>query len=163
MAIKIALDLGIDKKIILKTLPKLKFEGRIQYITSGKLKKRLKAKERLLIDGCHSTVSAKNLSDYLRKLKIPKYGIWSMMKNKEPSNFIKQFKGIFQKIYTIPILGEKGSMCPKALAKIAKKNNLDALPLKSFETVLNNISTKEEKIICIFGSLYQCGKILNKN
>ncbi len=163
MAIKIALDLGIDKKIILKTLPKLKFEGRIQYITSGKLKKRLKAKERLLIDGCHSTVSAKNLSDYLRKLKTPKYGVWSMMKNKEPSDFIKQFKGIFEKIYTIPILGEKGSMCPKVLAKIAKKNNLDALPLKNFESVIKNISTKEEKIICIFGSLYQCGNILNRN
>ena len=163
MAIKIALDLGINKKIILKALPKIIFEGRIQYISSGKLKKKLKAKEKLLIDGCHSRVSAKNLSDYLKKIKTPKYGVWSMMKNKDPSNFIKQFKGIFKKIYTIPILGERGSMCPKVLAKIAKKNNLDASPLKNFEAALKNISTKEKKIICIFGSLYQCGNILNKN
>ena len=54
-------------------------------------------------------------------------------------------------------------MCPKVLAKIAKKNNLDASPLKNFEAALKNISTKEKKIICIFGSLYQCGNILNKN
>ena len=36
MAIKIALDIGISKKVISKALPKLKFEGRIQYISTGK-------------------------------------------------------------------------------------------------------------------------------
>ena len=163
MAIKIALDLGIKKKKILNALPKLKFEGRIQYISSGKLIKKIKAQEKLLIDGCHSSVSAKNLSNYLKKIKTPKYGIWSMMKNKDPSEFIKQFKGIFKKIYTIPIFGETGSMRPQILAKIAKKNNIDAFPYNSFDEALKKISTKEKKIICAFGSLYQCGNILNKN
>ena len=36
MAIKIALDMGINKRIISRALPKLTFEGRIQYISSGK-------------------------------------------------------------------------------------------------------------------------------
>ena len=163
MAIKIALDLGINKKVILKALPKLKFEGRIQYISSGKLIKKLYPKEKLLIDGCHSTVSGKNLSNYLKTIKSPKYGIWSMMKNKDPSNFIKQFKGIFEKIYTVPIEGEKNSMSPKILEKIARKNNINAFSFNKFNTVLKKISNKEKKIICIFGSLYQCGNILNKN
>ena len=101
MAVKIALDIGINKKTISKALPKLKFQGRIQYISSGKLIKKLNSKEKLLIDGCHSAVSGKNLSDYLKTIQSPKYGIWSMMKNKDPSSFIKQFKGIFKKIYTI--------------------------------------------------------------
>ena len=86
-----------------------------------------------------------------------------MMKNKDPSNFIKQFKGIFKKIYTIPISGEKNSMPPKILAKIARKNKIDAFSFKDFDSVIKKISTKEKKIICIFGSLYQCGNILNKN
>ncbi len=163
MAVKIALDIGIDKKIISKALPKLNFEGRIQYISPGKLLKKLNPKEKLLIDGCHSTVSGKNLSDYLKTIRTPKYGVWSMMKNKDPSNFIKQFKGIFKKIYTIPISGEKNSMSPKILAKIAKKNNMEAFSFKNFDTVIKKISTKENKVICIFGSLYQCGNILNKN
>ena len=163
MAVKIALDIGINKKTISKALPKLKFQGRIQYISSGKLIKKLNSKEKLLIDGCHSAVSGKNLSDYLKKIQHPKYGIWSMMKNKDPSGFIKQFKGIFKKIYTIPISGEKNSMPPKILAKIAKQNNIDALSFKNFDTVLKKISSKERKIICFFGSLYQCGNILNKN
>ena len=32
LAIKVALDLNIDKKIIQKTLPLLSFEGRFQYL-----------------------------------------------------------------------------------------------------------------------------------
>ena len=163
MAIKIAIDIGINKKTISKALPKLKFQGRIQYLSSGKLIKKLYKKEKLLIDGCHSSVSGKNLSDYLKTIQSPKYGIWSMMKNKDPSSFIKQFKGVFKKIYTIPISGEKNSMSPTILAKIAKQNNIDALSIKNFETVLKKISSKEKKIICLFGSLYQCGNILNKN
>ena len=163
MAVKIALDLGISKKTISKALPKLKFDGRIQYISSGKLIKKLNPKEKLLIDGCHSVVSGRNLSNYLKNLQSPKYGVWSMMKNKDPSNFIKQFKGVFQEIYTIPIDGENNSMSPKILAKIAKKNNFDAVSLKDFDTVIKKISTKKKKIICFFGSLYQCGNILNKN
>ncbi len=163
MAIKIALDMGIHKKVISKALPKIKFEGRIQYIFSGKLKNQLNSKEKLLIDGCHSTISGKNLSDYLKTIECTKYGIWSMMKNKDPSNFIKQFKGIFKMIYTVPIVGEKNSMSPKALAKIAKQNNIDAFPLNNFDIALKKISTQEKKIICAFGSLYQCGNILNKN
>ena len=163
MAIKIAMDMGIKKRIILKALPKIKFEGRVQYIFSGKLRKKLYPKEKLLIDGCHSTISGKNLSDYLRTIKHPKYGIWSMMKNKDPSNFIKQFKGVFKKIYTIPISGEKNSMSPKVLSNIAKKNNINALKFENFDKVLKNVSSKEKKVICVFGSLYQCGIVLNKN
>ena len=86
-----------------------------------------------------------------------------MMKNKEPSNFIKQFKGVFKKVYTIPINGEKNSMSPEMLAKIAKKNDINVSSFNSFEEVLKKISTKDKKIICVFGSLYQCGNILNKN
>ena len=163
MAVKIALDLGINKNKISKALPKIKFEGRIQYISNGKLRKKLHSQEKLLIDGCHSTISGKNLSDYLKSLGLQKYGIWSMMKNKDPSNFIKQFRGIFSKVYTIPITNEKNSMSPNTLAKIANKHSIDAESVKNFDEALKIISTEKQKVICAFGSLYQCGNILNKN
>ena len=38
LAIKVALDLKIDRKIIQKTLPTLSFEGRFQYLNKGKIK-----------------------------------------------------------------------------------------------------------------------------
>ena len=162
-AIKIALDLKIHKKIIAKTIPKIKFEARIDYIMKGRLTKKIYRNEKLLIDGCHSETSARNLANYLKTLKIPIYGIWAMTKNKDPDRFIKQFKGIFTKIVTIPIENESGSLSNKLLLKIAKKNNYNSETCKSFEEALSNITSKERKIICVFGSLYLCGNILNKN
>ena len=163
LAIKIALDLKIDKKIITKTIPKIKFEARIDYIIKGKLTKKIHKNEKLLIDGCHSETSAKNLANYLRALKIPIYGIWAMTKNKDPNKFIKQFKGIFRKIITIPIENESATLSNQLLFKIAKKNNYNSETSKSFEEALKKISSKEKKIIVCFGSLYSAGNILNKN
>ncbi len=163
LAIKIALDLKIDKKIIEKTIPKIKFEARIDYIKKGKLTKKIYKNEKLLIDGCHSEVSGKNLANYLKAVKTPIYGIWAMTKNKDPDRFIKQFKGIFKKIITIPIENESAALSNKLLFKIAKKNNYNSETSKNFEDALKKINSKEKKIICVFGSLYLCGNILNKN
>ena len=163
LAIKIALDLNIDKKIIIKTIPKIKFQARISYITKGRLTKKIKKNEKILIDGCHSETSAKNLANYLKTLKKPIYGIWGMTKNKDVNKFIKQFKGIFKKIITIPIENESASVSNKLLFKIAKENNYKVEISNNLDDALKKISSKESKIICIFGSLYLCGNVLNKN
>ncbi len=163
LAIKIALDLKVDKQVIIKTIPKIKFEARIDYINRGKLIKKINKNEKLLIDGCHSQTSAKNLANYLKTLKFPIYGIWAMTKNKDPDKFIKEFKGIFKKIITIPIENESAALSNQLLFKIAKNNNFRSETTKSFEDALKRITSKEKKIICVFGSLYLCGNILNKN
>ena len=137
--------------------------GRVEYLEKGKIKKKLHKNEKLLIDGCHSEISAKNLANYLKTLKIPIYGIWGMTKNKDPNNFIKQFKGIFEKVVSIPIENEPSSESNKILFKISKKNNFNSEISKSFESALQMISSKEKKVICVFGSLYLCGNILRKN
>ena len=86
-----------------------------------------------------------------------------MTKNKNPDNFIKQFKGIFKKIITIPIENESASLSNKILLKIAQKNNYVVEKANNFESALKKITSKEKKIICIFGSLYLCGSVLSKN
>ena len=163
LAIKIALDLNISKKVIKKTLPKLSFEGRFQYLDKGKIKKRLQKNEVIMIDGAHATADAKNLADYLKNIKIPKYGIWAMTKNKEPDLFIKQFKGVFKKVVTMPIENEFNCVSANNLFKIATKNRFKAEKSNNLTEALNKISSDEKKLIVCFGSLYNCGNILNKN
>ena len=162
MAIKIASDLGVSIKVIKKTLPKIKFTGRIDYITRGRIPKKLNINEQLIIDGCHSEVSAKNLISHLKTLKYPIYGILGMSKNKNPKNFIKQFQRIFKKLLVVPILNEN-SINNNYLYQIAKKNNINVYKEKNFFEAIKKISSKEKKIICVFGSLYLCGEVLNKN
>jgi folylpolyglutamate synthase/dihydropteroate synthase len=162
-AIKIALDLKINKKVIKKTIPKITFEGRFQYLRSGKIKNKLNENEKIMIDGAHAEADAKNLSDYLKSVKIPRYGIWAMMKNKEPDLFIKQFKNVFKKIITIPIENEKGTINNKILYQIALKNNFTVNKANNFNEAIKKISSKEKKLIVCFGSLYNVGNILDKN
>ena len=162
-AIKIALDLKINKKIIEKTIPKISFEGRFQYLDKGKIKDSLQKNETIMLDGAHAETDAKNLANYLKSIKQPKYGIWAMMKNKEPNLFIKQFKGIFKKIITVPIENELGSMPSKELNQIALKNKFNVEKANSFNEALKKISSNEKKLIVCFGSLYNVGNILNKN
>ena len=163
LAIKIALDLNIKKKIIQKTLPKLSFVGRFQYLNKGKIKAKLFRNESIMIDGAHATADAKNLAAYLKNLKIPKYGIWAMTKNKEPDLFIKQLRGVFKKIVTMPIKNEFNSVSAHNLCKIATKNKFAVEKSSNFVEALKKISSNEKKLIVCFGSLYNCGNILNNN
>ena len=162
-AIKISLYLKINKKIIEKTIPKISFEGRFHYLNRGKIKKKLHKNEKIMIDGAHAEIDAKNLANYLKSIKLPKYGIWAMMKNKEPNLFIKKFKNIFKKIITIPIENEQATMSSKKLSLVAFKNKFNVEKANNFNEALNKISSGEKKLIVCFGSLYNVGNILNKN
>ncbi|MDA7715015.1 hypothetical protein N8827_00295 [Pelagibacteraceae bacterium] len=162
-AIKIALDLKIKKKIIEKTIPKISFEGRFQYLKRGKIKNTLHENEKIMLDGAHAEADAKNLANYLNTIKLPKFGIWAMMKNKEPNLFIKQFKNIFKKIIITPIENEQGSMTSRELYQIALRNKFNADKVDNFNEALKKITSSEKKLIVCFGSLYNVGNILNKN
>tara|TARA_B100001029_G_C15037773_1_gene441380 strand:+ start:1126 stop:1668 length:543 start_codon:yes stop_codon:yes gene_type:complete len=161
LAIKVALNLGVSKKKIKKTIPKIQFEGRVQFI-KGKLTKNLK-KTKILVDGCHSDESSKNLAKYLKKLKLPIYSIWGSLKNKNPDKLIQNFRGIFKKVITLKIPNEPNAMSSFDLCKIAKKNNFKSSECKNIKDALKQIPPKEKKIIVIFGSLYLVGNALSIN
>ena len=162
LAVKVALDFGVPKRTIIKTIPKIQFEGRVQYLTKGKFKKLLFPNEKLLIDGCHSMASAKNLYNYLKTLKEPIYGIWGMQKNKLPNQFIKIFNNIFIKLITVKIPNEPNALKADELRKIGKKY-VSTRSANNVHNALKQISSKENKTIVIFGSLYLVGEVLGKN
>ena len=58
---------------------------------------------------------------------------------------------------------DTNSVSANELYKIAKKNKLKAEKSNNFTEALKKISSKEKKLIVCFGSLYNCGNILNKN
>ncbi len=162
-AIKIAINLKIHRKVIERTIPNISFEGRFQYLDRGKIRNKLYKNEQIMLDGAHAEADAKNLANYLKNIKVPKYAVWAMMKNKDPDLFIKQFKGIFRKIITIPIENEKNCMSAKVLKTIAKKNHFNVDKANNFDEAIRKISSPDKKLINCIGSLYNLGNILNKN
>ena len=162
LAIKVALDFGVPKQTIIKTIPKIQFEGRVQYLTKDKFKRLLRPHEKLLIDGCHSMASAENLYNYLKTLKEPVYGIWGMQKNKLPDQFIKSFNEIFKKLITVTIPNEPNALEADKLKAIGQKY-MSTSVTNNIESALKQLSSKENKTIVIFGSLYLIGDVLSKN
>ena len=162
LAIRVARDLKISKKDILKALPKIQFSGRLEYI-KGKLTKLLNPKEKLLIDGCHSEASAKNLASYLKSIDKDIYGIWGMQKHKHPDLFIKQFRKIFKKIIAVKIPDELNACKPHYLKNIANRSGIKCNVAPSIESAIKQLSNKKPKVIVSFGSLYLVGKILSLN
>ena len=86
-----------------------------------------------------------------------------MMKNKDPSGFIKQFKGIFKKIITIPIENEQNCISAADLKVLAKKNQFNVDKANNFNEATRKITSADKKLIVCIGSLYNVGNILNKN
>ena len=162
LAIKVAIDLGIDVKKIKQTIKKIKFEGRCQFVR-GKLTKKLYKTEKLLIDTCHSDESTKNLARYLRKFKLPIYGICGILKNKNPDKLIKNFKGIFKKIITFKIPEESNALSSFDLKKISERQGFKTLEAKNIKDALKIVSSKEKKIIVLWGSTYGAGNALSLN
>ena len=129
----------------------------------GKLLKLLYPKEKLLIDGCHSITSAKNLVSYLKTLNKDIYGIWGIQNNRKPKDFLRNFKGVFKKIIAVKIPDEINSCKPKKLKKIANQLNFDCSTAPNIHYAIKKLSNKKEKVIVCFGSLYLVGKILSLN
>ena len=163
LAIKIALDLNIKPKIIEKTIPKIKFEGRLDYIRKGKLRKLLNKNEELILDGSHSSESATNLYNYLKNLNKEIYGIWGMQKNKSPAEYLKKFRGIFKEIITFKIPGEPNALDSKTLKNIATKQGYIAHEAVNIKETFKKVSSKKRKLIVLFGSLYGVGSALKFN
>ena len=63
----------------------------------------------------------------------------------------------------MPIENENGSESAEKLNKIAIKNKINSETAYNFKDALKKISNNEKKLIVCFGSLYNCGSILNKN
>ena len=163
LAIKVALDFNIAPSIIKKTIPKINYEGRMQYVNKGKLRKYLNKNEELLLDGAHSNTSGKNLFNYLKTIKLPIYCVWGMQKNKVPDEFLKEFKGIFKKIITVKIPNEPNSCSAKQLMNIANDQNYNVEIAKGIKQALHTLSSKEKKLIVVMGSLYWVGSVLKEN
>ena len=94
---------------------------------------------------------------------MPIYGICGIQKNKDPNQLIKNFKGIFKKIVTIKIPNEPSAMNSFDLRRIALRYNFEAIESDNIKDAFRKISTKEKKVIVIFGSLYLVGSVLSMN
>ena len=112
----------IKEKHIKKAITKIRSEGRLQSITSGKLRKYVCQNNKIIIDGAHNTLAAMAVKKYLKDLgkKRKIFMVLGMMANKEHKKFIKIFKDRVDLIVTLNIPNQENFMEKGKLSKIAK-------------------------------------------
>ena len=165
-AVRMLKQFKITDSHIKQSITKIRSEGRLQYITNGKLRKYVSKNNQILLDGAHNLMAATAVEKYLENLNSQRKIIMllGMMSNKDHEDFIKKFKNKVHSIITLDIPNQVNFMNKEKLSKIAQSCGIPSKTENSIESALNNIAKENnEAIIFCTGSLYFCGEILNLN
>ena len=118
------------------------------------------------LDGGHNAaggqVTAHTLAELDERLPRPVHLIYGMMETKDAHAFIAPFKGLVERVYTVPIPDEPNAFDAEALAEIAKAEGFDVVPTASVPDALTRsqaaLDGPGRVLIC--GSLYLAGHVL---
>ena len=156
----------IKETHIRKAITKIRSEGRLQFIKEGKLRKYVSNNNKILIDGAHNILAAKEIEKYLGSLNSGRKIIMllGMMSNKEHKEFIQTFKNRVHSIIALNIPNQVNFINKEKLSEIAQSCGIPSKTESSIESALKNASTENgNAIIFCTGSLYFAGEILNLN
>jgi len=88
--------------------------------------------------------------------------IWGMMETKDAQAVIAPFKGLVERVYTVPIPGEPNAFSAAALMEIAASKGFKAAMTSGVRHALlqSRTASSRPKRVLICGSLYLAGHVL---
>ena len=118
------------------------------------------------LDGGHNAaggqVIAHTLAELDERVPRPVHLICGMMETKDAHAFIAPFKGLVERVYTVPIPDEPNAFDAESLAEIAKAEGFDVVATASVPDALTRsqaaLDGPGRVLIC--GSLYLAGHVL---
>ena len=97
---------NVKDQDIKKGITKIELKGRLQELTSGRLKE-ISGQNRLIIDGGHNESSSISISNWIKQQNQDVHIICGMMKDKEHYEFMKHFKDVVKSITLVISLIKK--------------------------------------------------------
>ncbi len=140
-----------------------KWPARLQRLDQGSLVDRLPSGSECWIDGGHNPDAARLVADFASKAwhdGPPLVLLFASLKSKDATATLAPFKGIAQRVLTLPIPGHD-SHDPAQLAELARGMGFTADPYPNLESAL--VALTEPARALIFGSLYLAGVALSSN
>ena len=153
---------NVKDENIKKGIVNIKLKGRLQEISSGKLKN-LVGNNRLIIDGGHNESSSICISNWVKQQNNDVHLICGMLKDKEHKEFIKHFKNKVKSITLIDIPNQEGSIKNEEFKKKLNDLDLNIILSESIEDSIKSISQYNNSTCLCVGSLYLAGEVLNRN
>jgi dihydrofolate synthase/folylpolyglutamate synthase len=118
------------------------------------------------LDGGHNAaggqVTAHALAELDERVPRPVHLIFGMMDTKDAHAYIAPFKGLVERIYTVPIPEEPNAFGAEALAEIARTEGFEVVPTSGLPDALtrSQAALQGPGRVLICGSLYLAGHAL---
>ena len=118
------------------------------------------------LDGGHNAAGGQAIAHALAEFeeRVPRavHLIWGMMETKDAHAFIAPFKGLVERVYTVPIPEEANAFSAEALAEIAASEGFDGTPTSGVALALmqSRAALGRPGRVLICGSLYLAGHVL---
>ena len=153
---------NVKDQHIKKGITKIELKGRLQELTSGKLKE-ISGQNRLIIDGGHNESSSISISNWIKQQNQDVHIICGMMKDKEHYEFMKHFKDVVKSITLIDIPNQEGSISKEEFKDKLFHLKMDINLSSSIHEAVKLHSKHKNSICLLAGSLYMVGEVLNLN
>ncbi|QRM53666.1 folylpolyglutamate synthase/dihydrofolate synthase family protein [Sinorhizobium sp. BG8] len=162
----------VSETALEKGLTSVDWPGRLQRLTYGKLAGIAPRTSEIWVDGGHNPGAGRVIAETMANLEDrdprPLFLITGMINTKDPVGYFEAFRGIAERVFTVPIRHSDAAIDPVSLAADAAEAGLDAEPLSSVADALAAIAkiVEEDNVaprILIGGSLYLVGDVLADN
>lgn len=167
-----AAGFAVGEPAIEMGLSRVEWPGRLQRLPDGALFRLAPPASEIWVDGGHNPgagqVIAETMANFEEREARPLFLITGMINTKDPVGYFDPFRGLAERVFTVPIRGSDAGLDPAALAEDAARAGLEAAPLATVGEALVEIVriTAEDSVpprILIGGSLYLVGDVLADN
>lgn len=150
----------------------VEWPGRLQRLADGALARLAPPASEIWVDGGHNPgagqVISETMANFEEREARPLFLVTGMINTKDPVGYFEPFRGLAERVFTVPIRGSDAGLDPTALADDAMRAGLEAVPLTTVAEALAEIGriTAEDSVpprILIGGSLYLVGDVLADN
>ena len=144
-------------------LTQAEWPARLERLPAGALYTHVDEDTEIWLDGGHNAAGGQAIAHALAELdeRVPRtvHLIWGMMETKDAHAFIAPFKGLVERIYTVPIPEEQNAFGTDALAEIAVSEGFTVTAAKSVPQALlqSRAAFSQPGRVLICGSLYLAG------
>ncbi|MGB2931098.1 MAG: folylpolyglutamate synthase/dihydrofolate synthase family protein [Methyloceanibacter sp.] len=140
--------------------------ARLERLPAGALYIHVDEDTEIWLDGGHNAAGGQAIAHALAELdeRVPRtvHLIWGMMETKDAHAFVAPFKGLVERVYTVPIPEEQNAFGAEALAEIAANEGFTVTAAKSLSHALlqSRAAFSQPGRVLICGSLYLAGQAL---
>ncbi len=140
--------------------------ARLERLPPGALYSFVDDDTEIWLDGGHNAAGGQAIAHAVAELddRVPRpvHLIWGMMETKDAHAFVAPFKGLVERVYTVPIPDEQNAFDAEELAEVAASEGFTVTAARSVPHALlqSRAAFSEPGRVLICGSLYLAGHVL---